>query len=264
MGHVAGSAIVEVDDAGVLLDADTPEDLARLRERAAGEGLPDEARCLELLAGNGLPEPRIAHSRVVAAVAAGARRRPQRARAAPVRAARARGRAAARHRPRAAAPRGRGRRPARAAAATRAWPPSCAGTWNCPADAGEDVDEAQVVYLADKLVQGDRVVGLEERFAVRLVRHRGDPEALAAVRRRKAQAETVLANVEKLLGRPVEDVLPARARPAAAAGRDPLDRQPGRLFAGRGLLLRRAVAARSRGCCARRSRRRPRPGSGRA
>ena len=75
--------------------------------------------------------------------------------------------------------------------------------------AGADVDEAQVVFLADKLVQGDRVVGLEERFAVRLIRHRGDPAALAAVRRRKAQAETVLANVEKVLGRPAADVLPA-------------------------------------------------------
>jgi molybdenum cofactor cytidylyltransferase len=208
MGHIAASAIVEVDDAGVLLDADTPEDLAVIRQRAVGEGLPDETRCLELLAENGLPESRVAHSRAVAAVAG-----------ALAAALDARGqhlcgplvhaggllhdiaRSQPRH-PDAGADLLEGLGYPRVAAVVRQH-------MELSRDAGQDVDEAKVVFLADKFVQGDRLVGLEERFAVRLVRHRGDADALAAVRRRKAQAEKVLANVERLLGRSVETVLPA-------------------------------------------------------
>ena len=67
--HASRSATVEVGDDGVLLDADTAEDLERIRVRAAGEGLPDVARCLALLADRGVPRERIAHSLVVAAVA---------------------------------------------------------------------------------------------------------------------------------------------------------------------------------------------------
>ena len=211
MGHIARSAVIEVGDPGVLLDADTQEDLVPLRERAAGEGLPDETRCLQLLAGNEVPERRVAHSRAVAAVAA-----------ALAAALNARGqhlcgplvlaggllhdiaRAQPRH-PDAGADLLEGLGYRRAAGVVRLHMELAEG-------AGPDVDEAQVVFLADKLVQGDRVVGLEERFAVRLIRHRGDPAALAAVRRRKAQAETVLANVEKVLGRPTADVLPALRR----------------------------------------------------
>jgi molybdenum cofactor cytidylyltransferase len=74
---------------------------------------------------------------------------------------------------------------------------------------GDVVDEARLVFLADKLVRGDRVVGLERRFAVRFERYAGDSVMLAAVLRRKLQAEQVLARVEELLGRPVTDVLPA-------------------------------------------------------
>jgi molybdenum cofactor cytidylyltransferase len=208
MGHIADSAIVEVDDAGVLLDADTPEDLALIRKRAAGEGLPDEMRCQELLAENDVPESRVAHSRAVAAVAA-----------ALAAALDARGqhlceplvlaggmlhdiaRSLPRH-PDAGADLLEGLGYRRVAAVVRQH-------MELPREAGRDVDEAQVVFLADKLVRGDRVVGLEERFAVRLVRHRDDAVALAAVHRRKAQAETVLANVEQVLGRPVETVLAA-------------------------------------------------------
>ena len=69
LGHAAASAVVEVDDPGVLLDADTPEDLARIRGLAAGEGLPDAARCLHLLAEQGVPRARIDHSLIVTAVA---------------------------------------------------------------------------------------------------------------------------------------------------------------------------------------------------
>ncbi len=208
MDHIQRSAIVEVGDPGVLLDADTQEDLVRVRGRAAGEGLPDEARCLQLLAENGVGQDRLAHSNAVAAVAV-----------ALAAALDARGQHlceqlvhagallhdVARARPRHA--------DAGADLLERLQYPRVAAVvrrhMELPAGDGADVDEGQVVYLADKLVRGARVVGLDERFAVRLLRHRDDTSALAAIRRRKAQAEAVQANVEKLLGRRVTDVLPA-------------------------------------------------------
>ena len=71
------------------------------------------------------------------------------------------------------------------------------------AAAGDDLDETQVVYLADKLVQDDRLVGLDERFAVRLERHAGDAAALEGVRARREEARLVQARVEAALGRPL-------------------------------------------------------------
>jgi hypothetical protein len=77
--------------------------------------------------------------------------------------------------------------------------------------AGDEPDEAQVVYLADKLVQGSSVVGLAARFAGRLDRFAGDPAARAAVLERKEEAVRVLRRVEQVLGAPVDEVLPAGA-----------------------------------------------------
>ncbi|EJW10671.1 HD domain protein [Rhodovulum sp. PH10] len=65
---------------------------------------------------------------------------------------------------------------------------------------GETLDEAAVVHLADKLVTGERRVGLAERFAPALARFRDDPEALAAARRRLATAEAILDAVVLRLG----------------------------------------------------------------
>ena len=217
MDHIARSAVVDVGDPGVLLDADTPDDLAGIRERAAGEGVPDEARCLGLLAESGLPETRIAHSRAVAAVAAALaaalNERGQHL-CEPLVLAGGLLHDIARDQPRhadAGAELLERLRYPRVAAIVRRHMEFGAG-------AGADVDEAQVVFFADKLVQGDRVVGLDERFAVRLLRHRGDAEALTAVRRRRAQAEAVRDAVEKVLGRQIAEVLPADEAPRGGAG----------------------------------------------
>ena len=63
----------------------------------------------------------------------------------------------------------------------------------------------KVVFLADKLVQDDKVVGLEARFAARLERFAGDPEALAGVCARLEEARLVQARLEAVLGRPPGD-----------------------------------------------------------
>jgi HD superfamily phosphohydrolase YqeK/GTP:adenosylcobinamide-phosphate guanylyltransferase len=207
VSHTAASAVVKVDDPGVLLDADTPEDLSRIRELAAGEGLPDEARCLRLLAEHGVPRARIGHSLVVSAVASALTRALNARRqhlVSPLVTAGALLHDIAREQPRHADAGADlldslGYR--RVAAVVR--PHVRLGE-----RAADEPDEAQIVYLADKLVQGTRVVGLDERFAVRFERHAGDEAALAAVRARKEEAQRVLRHVERALGGTVDEVLP--------------------------------------------------------
>ncbi len=50
------------------------------------------------------------------------------------------------------------------------------------------VSEAEVVFLADKLVRKNRCVSLEARFAEAATRFAADPDALAGVARRRNQA----------------------------------------------------------------------------
>lgn len=50
------------------------------------------------------------------------------------------------------------------------------------------ISEAEVVFLADKLVRRSRCVSLESRFAEAATRFAGDPEAQAGVSRRRLQA----------------------------------------------------------------------------
>lgn len=207
VSHAAASAVVDVDDPGVLLDADTPEDLARVRELAAGEGLPDEAVCLRLLAEHGVARARIGHSLVVSAVASALTRALNARRqhlVTPLVTAGALLHDIAREQPRHADAGADllehlGYR--RVAAVVR--PHVRLGE-----RATDEPDEAQVVYLADKLVQGTRVVGLDARFAARFERYAGDEAALAAVRARKEEAQGVLRRVEQALGEAVDEVLP--------------------------------------------------------
>lgn len=185
-----------------------PRDPARRVPDAECADLPDEARCLGLLAGSGLHESRIAHSHAVADVAvAMAAALNERGLHLCLPLVSAGGllhdvaRAQERH-PDAGADLLEGLGYPRVAAVVRLH-------MDLGDPAGDSVDETRLVFLADKLVRGDRVVGLDRRFAVRFARWADDPEILAAMRRRKAQAEQVLAMVEALLGRPVTDVLPA-------------------------------------------------------
>lgn len=210
LGHAAASAVVEVDDPGVLLDADTPEDLDRIRGLAASEGLPDAGRCLRLLAEQGVPRARIDHSLIVSAVATAlttALNERRQYLIAPLVTAGALLHDVAREQPRHAE--------AGAALLERLGYPRVAAVVRLHVRLGErandEPDEAHMVYLADKLVQGSSVVGLDARFAARVDRLAGDPAARAAVLERKEEAVHVLRRVEQALGAPVDEVLPAGA-----------------------------------------------------
>lgn len=220
--HDAATVRVPVDDPGVLLDADTPEDLARIRERAPREALPDVAHCLGLLAGRGVPRERVAHSLVVAGVAtsltAALNARAQHL-VAPLVTAGALLHDVARDQP--------GHAEAGAGVLDGLGYPRVAAVVRLHARLGEraadEPDEAQVVYLADKLVQGTRVVGLDARFAARFERWAGDPDALEGVRERREEAQRVLWRVERALGASLEEALPEGS--AAASGRRSLFRR---------------------------------------
>ena len=61
-----------------------------------------------------------------------------------------------------------------------------------PLDALTLLDERAVVYLADKLVLGDKCVGLNARFARALEKYESDSSAAAAIQRRMQDAITVM------------------------------------------------------------------------
>ena len=193
---------VQVDDAGTLYDADTAGDLGHLRELAATEDLPSEHRCLELLREGGVAPERIAHSEAVAAVGTAlttALKEREQCLCVPLVVSAALLHDVARAEPRhgdAGAELLERLGYSRVARIVRRH-------MRLGDALGDDLDETQVVYLADKLVQEDRIVGVEERFAVRFARYAGDPAALEGVRARLAEARLIQARVEAVLGRPL-------------------------------------------------------------
>jgi CTP:molybdopterin cytidylyltransferase MocA len=72
---------------------------------------------------------------------------------------------------------------------------------------GSEPSLQEVLYLADKLVAGRRVVSLEERFAPTLARFATQPSVLEAVRRRLAAAICIRDKCEAAFNRSVGEVL---------------------------------------------------------
>ncbi len=77
------------------------------------------------------------------------------------------------------------------------------------------LDEGAVLYLADKLIQGEERVRLEERFAPAMARFASDPDALAGVKRRYADARAIWSAVEAHTG-PLEPF--AKPAPSTETG----------------------------------------------
>lgn len=69
------------------------------------------------------------------------------------------------------------------------------------------VDEAGVLYLADKLVVGDHVAGLGERFKRKLAKYGKDAHAVAAIEKRKLAAERLKEAIERRCGQTVDAIL---------------------------------------------------------
>ncbi len=189
---------VAVFDWGCLEDMDRPEDHHRLAAAFLRCGYPDASECQAMLESAATPEPVRRHCGAVAAVAAEIARR-LRAAGEPIEPDRARAAAwlhdIAKGRPHHAE--------AGAAMVSAFGFPELADAVERHGDLkGERrLDEAAVVFLADKLVQGETRVSLDARFAPALLRFVKDPEAFAAANRRYAEANAILEAIEARIGR---------------------------------------------------------------
>ena len=71
------------------------------------------------------------------------------------------------------------------------------------------LDEMAIVYLADKLVRGEEVVTIKERFKPALMRFTKNPTALEGARKRMRKAKKVARAVELHVGRSLQTIIGA-------------------------------------------------------
>lgn len=197
--HDAEAVSVPVIDRGCLQDMDCIEEYARALEALTHyQHVPDDDECEAMFEEADTPAPVRSHCRVVAAMAhglalalskAGVVLNPWLARAAGLVHDIAKGR---RHHASAGAALVRG-------FGFPAIADAVASHMTIDFD-GSRIDEAAVLYLADKLYQGETRVRLEERFAPALVRFANHPEALAGVMRRYGDAQAIMSAVEAKIG----------------------------------------------------------------
>jgi probable phosphoglycerate mutase len=69
------------------------------------------------------------------------------------------------------------------------------------------VDEADLIYFADKCVEEDRLVSLEERFERSMSRYADRPDILKKIIRRFEDAKNIGKRIEAFLGCPVDDMV---------------------------------------------------------
>jgi probable phosphoglycerate mutase len=203
--HEAGACDLFVPDEGVCLDMDTPEDLAKVRELAWHRDIPTPRECEAMLVVYQPESSVVRHSRVVADVAnrlalALVERNvlvnPRLTRAGGLLHDIAKGR----------------QRHAEAGARLlkhlgfEAVASVVAAHSDCAFERGR-IDEAAIVYLADKLVSGEQVVELAQRFDRSLERFRDSPTALVSVLRRRTTAEAIARDIENCLGVELQHVI---------------------------------------------------------
>lgn len=203
----ADSFELPVVDEAILMDLDTPEDYDRLRARLSTEGLPSAEESRELMSRMEILPSAIAdHCRAVSDVAlqlaqalstAGAaidnelvhtaallhdiaRTRKNHAEAG--------AHILARH--------GFGR-----------LAPIVSTHMDLDVRQGQPVDEAQVVFLADKLVDGTQCADMERRFNRKMEKYSEDRSAMGAISRRYDTARYIRARVEEITGRPIQAII---------------------------------------------------------
>lgn len=206
-GHDDESLELPVVDEAILLDMDTPQAYRRMAARLDREQIPSAEECRVLMERvASLPPPITAHCRAVSRVArcladalqaAGVGVDPEKVAAAALLHDIARTR----------------KDHARAGAQLleihgfASLAPLVADHMDLEVDADHPIDEAQIVFLADKLVAGDRLVDLATRFDAKLAQYGANPAAAARIARRRENALRVKAKVERLTGLPVHAIV---------------------------------------------------------
>jgi len=75
---------------------------------------------------------------------------------------------------------------------------------------GETIDEAQVVYLADKITRGEAyLVDFTASFQVKLEQFAGTPAVQQKIRQRLEHARIIRARMEELMGQSLDDLVQA-------------------------------------------------------
>ena len=199
---------VALIDEGVVADMDTPDDYAKLKEWSDNPGIPTPAECEEILARWQPPAEVVRHSRLVAKVAvtitaalnrAGMALNPAWVRAAWLLHDMAKAKIRLNH----------ARIGARMLCSLGF--PVVAGSVAMHMDfdyeSGEPLTETAVVYLADKLVQCDRLVPIDERFAPAWMKYPPGHELHPMIFHRFIIAKTILSGVEEIIGAPITTIL---------------------------------------------------------
>jgi molybdenum cofactor cytidylyltransferase len=202
-----GAVEIPVADEGVLLDLDTPDDFEHLSARLAAGPILNDRECRVLLEKVcRLPEAVIDHCRQVARVAD--------ALAGAVNAGgggldTALVRSAAYVHDAARLERDHARAGARLLKAM-GFPEMAAIIavhMHIDASANAPLDEAQLVYFADKRVSGDTVVSIAQRFEAKLQKYGGDPAVGAKIQRQHQTALMIQNKLEGLAGQTVDGIL---------------------------------------------------------
>jgi molybdenum cofactor cytidylyltransferase len=189
---------VDLADQGVVMDFDTPADYQKLQAYACREDIPTEAECRALWLQYGVPDGVKAHSRMVAELARILAVRLNQAGMnlnidLVVSAGYLHDLAREQH----------DHAMVGANILQRMGYPRVAEIVANHMDlrrTEQQVTESDLIYLADKYVQENRLVSLDERFSKSLERHANNPEILENVTRRKHDAEIVADQIEKTLG----------------------------------------------------------------
>jgi alpha-ribazole phosphatase len=213
--HAQEAVDVDVTDEAVLLDCDTPEEYRVLVRRRSREGVPSERECEAIWEKLQVPEPIRAHGRLVAEVARVLAVHLNQAGLAldlPLITAAGRLHDIAREQ----------RDHARVGAGIldgMGYPRVGAlVARHMDMDPGSSsVTESELIYFADKCVEEDRLVSLEERFERSMARHAHRPDILRKVRKRRDDARNIGRRVERVLGLPPEAVICRHERTIGAA-----------------------------------------------
>ena len=71
----------------------------------------------------------------------------------------------------------------------------------------KSITRKEIVYLADKLVQGDMPVSLETKFGRKLDKYADNPDALSAIQKRLEDATKIKKQLERTTGKSHETIL---------------------------------------------------------
>lgn len=201
--HEGEAMEIEVDDGGILIDLDTPQDYRSVLECHQVMEVPTEENCLFLLSWHKVPDQVVAHSRVVSTlalnIAIGLKERGKNLDLGLISAAGLLHDVA----------KGRTCHEKEGVEIIKAWGyPRVAAIVASHMDIvfrdDGSLGEREILYLADKLIEGVRYIPLEQRLRICLERFAGDEDVSRAIRRRFTNANLIKTRIESLLRKPIE------------------------------------------------------------